>query len=306
MKTARYIAPSTTLAHARPRIKWHDQVSAWLFLLPALIIFAVFTWYPMLIAISYSFQRVSLIGASTWVGLDNYRRMLGDPLFYTAWRNVFDFTLLSLVFGYFAPVVLALMINEMRRMSAVFQLVYYLPMLIPATVALLIWRQIYAPEGGVLNSFFVQLGLPPQLWLQNPALVKLSMIVILTWGGVGGTILIYLAALQDIPQEIYEAAEIDGFSPRHRVRYIALPNLASKMQALLVLQVIFVVQVFTEPFILTEGGPANSTLTPVLAVYRIAFLRNDYGLASAWSASLLAALSLFSIIYVWIAHRRGA
>ncbi|KAB8145848.1 sugar ABC transporter permease [Chloroflexia bacterium SDU3-3] len=289
----------------RRRIRWREQIPAWLFLLPALVVFAYFVWYPMLVAIGYSFQHVSLVGESTWVGLSNYQRMLADPLFVTAWQNIFNYTLLSLVFGFFVPVLLALMINEMRRATPFFQLVYYLPTLIPVTIALLVWRQIYAPEGGLLNSLLQMVSLPPQLWLQNPALAKFAIVIIMTWAGAGGTVLIYLAALQDIPMELYEAAELDGFGPWQRVRYIAIPNLASKMQVLLVLQIIAVVQVFAEPMLLTEGGPANSTLTPVLASYRIAFLQNDFGLASAWSITLLVVLSIFSIIHVWASNRNS-
>ena len=287
----------------RRRIRWGEQVPAWLFLLPALLVFAYFTWYPMVIAVAYSFQKVNLVGPAGWVGLDNYRRMVSDPLFGTAWKNVLDFTLLSLLLGFFIPVVGALMINEMRRLSGLFQLVYYLPTLIPITVALLVWRQIYAPEGGILNSLLALVGAKPQLWLQNPALAKVSIVIILTWAGVGGTILIYLTALRDIPLELYEAAELDGFSPWDRMRHIALPSIATRMQVLLVLQIINVVQVFAEPLLLTQGGPANATVTPVLVSYRTAFSLNDIGLASAWSVTLLLVLSAFSAVYVWLTNR---
>jgi multiple sugar transport system permease protein len=294
---------SKRAARTRTRIRWREQLPAWLFLLPALVVFATFTWYPIIIAVGYSFQHISLRGDTTWAGLDNYQRMFADPLFATAWKNILNFVLLSLILGFFAPVVGALMINEMRRLRNSFQLLYYLPTLIPIPVALLVWRQIYAPEGGILNSLLGLIHVAPQLWLQDPGLAKASMIVILTWAGVGGTILIYIAALQEVPLELYEAAELDGFSPWQRVRYIALPNLLSKMQILLVLQIIAVVQIFLEPLLLTQGGPANSTLTPVLASYRIAFALNDFGLASAWSVSLLVVLSAFSLLYIWVSNR---
>jgi multiple sugar transport system permease protein len=287
----------------RRRIRWRAQITAFLFLLPALLAFATFTWLPMFKAVGYSFQKVSLAGESSWVGLGNYQRMLGNPLFYTAWRNVLHFTMLSIMMGFVVPIVVALMINELRRMGGMFSLIAYLPTLIPVTIALLVWRQLYAPEGGFLNSLLARLHIPAQLWLQNPALAKPAMVVIMTWAGVGGTILIYTAALKEIPQELYEAAQLDGFSVWDRIRYIVLPLLASRIAMLLVLQVIFVSQVFAEPQLLTQGGPANSTVTPVLEIYRTAFDRGDYGLASAWSVSLLAVLAVFSVAYVRLSFR---
>jgi multiple sugar transport system permease protein len=286
-----------------PRTWRRDQLPAWLFLLPALLVFALFAWYPMVIALSYSVQKVSMTGETSWAGLANYKRMVGDPLFAQAWKNIGGFALISLVLGYFVPVILALMVNEMRRMSGFLQMIYYMPTLIPVTIAVMVWRQIYAPEGGILNNLLIQLGIEPQLWLQDPALAKIAMVVMMIWAGAGGSLLIYLAALKEVPVELYEAAELDGFTPWQRARYIALPSLASRLQVMLVLQVIFVVQVFAEPMLLTQGGPANTTLTPALASYRAAFALNDYGLASAWSMSLLVVLSIFSVIYVKLSQR---
>ena len=128
----------------------------------------------------------------------------------------------------------------------------------------------------------------------------------LTWANFGSTLLIYLAALQDIPAEYYEAAEIEGATRFQRIRYITLPQLYPTMMMTFVLQVIFVVQIFTEPFLLTQGGPANATLTPVLVIYRKAFLNNDFGLASAWSLSLIIILSIFSPIYLRFLARHGS
>jgi len=298
-------APSLLLKHVKPlqRTKIKNQISAYLFLLPALIIFAVFSWYPIITTIVYSFQKVGLMGPSKWVGLQNYVRMFGNPVFYTAWRNVLEFIALSLVFGFAVPIILSLMINEMRRFGSIFQVITYIPTLVPIAIALLIWRLIYAPEGGVLNSALKLVHIPPQLWLQDPHTVKLALIVIMTWLGAGGSILIYLAALKEINPEVYEAAELDGVSPLQRIIYITLPLLKSRMAIMMVLQIIAVAQVFTEPFILTTGGPGNNTLTPVLELYRTAFERSDFGLASTWSVSLLVVLGAFSVLYIWLTRK---
>lgn len=293
---------SRKLGRTLSRRKVQEQIYAYLFLLPALVLFALFSWYPILKTVLYSFQKVGLRGPAGWVGFLNYVRLFGNPAFAIAWKNVLDFVILSIIFGFMVPIILALMINEMRRYGYIFQVITYLPTLIPVAIALLVWRFIYSPDG-ILNGFLKATGLPPQLWLQNPKLVKFSLIVIMTWLGAGGSVLIYLAALKEINPEIYEAAELDGFSPWRRILHITLPLIRTRMAIMLVLQIIFVSQVFTEPFILTMGGPGNSTLTPVLEMYRAAFERSDFGLASAWSVSLLVVLGIFSAIYVWLSRR---
>jgi multiple sugar transport system permease protein len=274
-----------------------------LFLAPALLIFAVFNWNPIVRTVIYSFQKVGLRGPTGWVGFKNYERMFGNPVFGIAWLNVLEFVLLSIIFGFMVPILLALMIKEMRRFGSIFQVITYIPTLIPIAVALIVWRFIYYPEGGVLNSLLKAVNLPPQLWLQNAKIVKFALILVMTWMGVGGSILIYLAALNEINTEIYEAAELDGVSPLQRIYYLTLPLLKSRMAIMLVLQILAVAQVFTEPFILTTGGPGNSTLTPVLQIYRSAFDNSDFGLASTWSVSLLVVLGAFSALYVWLTRK---
>jgi multiple sugar transport system permease protein len=297
---------STSLTKsAKPiqRAKLWNQVNAYLFLAPALLIFAVFNWNPIVRTVIYSFQKVGLRGPTGWVGFKNYERMFGNPVFGIAWLNVLEFVLLSIIFGFMVPILLALMIKEMRRFGSIFQVITYIPTLIPIAVALIVWRFIYYPEGGVLNSLLKAVNLPPQLWLQNAKIVKFALILVMTWMGVGGSILIYLAALNEINTEIYEAAELDGVSPLQRIYYLTLPLLKSRMAIMLVLQILAVAQVFTEPFILTTGGPGNSTLTPVLQIYRSAFDNSDFGLASTWSVSLLVVLGAFSALYVWLTRK---
>lgn len=278
-----------------------QQLGAYAFLLPAILLFTAFAWYPMLNSLLMSFQNVKLVGESTWVGLENYSRMLSDQTFADSWNNSLQFALLSIVMGFLIPIVVAIGVNEMHRFKGFFRLVFFLPSLIPVVIYLLVWRLIYAPEGGFLNSVLTSVGMEPQLWLQNPALVKPSLIVILTWANFGSTMLIYLASLQDLSTELYEAAEIDGASPAQRIWHITVPYLLSTVRLLLILQFLTVVQLFTEPFLLTAGGPANTTLTPVLSIYRKAFVNNDYGVAAAWSVVLVIFLAIFSVIYQKVA-----
>lgn len=283
------------------RINWQEQAVAYVFLLPALGAFTAFAWWPILNSVVMSFQDVSLIDASqsTWVGFENYERMFADPTFRASWRNSFEFAVLSIIIGFFVPVFIAILVNEMRQAKGFFRVVYFLPSVIPPLIAILVWRLIYSPlPGGLLNTLVMDLGLDRQGWLQDTALVKPSILVIMTWGGFGGTMLIYLATLQDLPVELYEAAEIDGAPPLQRMWHITIPHLRSTMLVLLIVQVLGIVQIFIEPLVLTQGGPGQATMTPVFTLYRKGFLNGDYGLASAWSVLLMVVLGIMSIIYL--------
>lgn len=283
------------------RVKWRDQIPAFLFLLPALMAFTLFAWWPILNSIVMSFQDVNLMDASqsTWVGFRNFERMFADPTFISSWSNSLQFALLSVLVGFFVPVGVGILVNEMRIAKSFFRVVYFLPSVIPPLIALLVWRLIYNPApGGLLNQFIMSLGGGRHSWLQDPTLVKPSIIFIMTWGGFGATMLIYLAALQDLPVERYEAAEIDGANPFQRIRHITLPHLRSTMLVLLIVQVLGIVQLFIEPLVLTQGGPGQATMTPVFTLYRKGFLNGDYGLAAAWSVLLMIVLGILSIIYL--------
>ncbi len=294
-------AQQTTHRHLPSRLRWREQLAAYGFLAPALILFTVFAWYPIFNSVVMSFQDVNLVDASqsTWVGFENYERMVADPTFASSWSNSFQFALLSLLIGYFVPVVVAIFVNEMRLAQGFFRIVYFLPSAIPPLVGILVWRLIYSPlPGGLLNSAVGGIGIEPQQWLQNAALVKPSILVMMTWGGFGATMLIYLAALQDLPVELYEAAEIDGASIWQRARHVLIPYLQPTMLVLLIVQILGLVQIFIEPLVLTQGGPGQATMTPVFTLYRKGFLSGDYGLAAAWSVMLMLVLGVMSLIYL--------
>lgn len=291
---------------SRWSFQWSRQISGYLFLLPAVLIFGLFAWYPILKSVQMSFQNVSLMGETTWAGLDNYALMLKDPAFGIAWRNSLQFATWSIALGYLLPVAIAVLVREMRFAQGFFRVVYFLPTVVPGAIAVIIWRFIYDPDAGFLNEFLGLFGGTRQLWLQDVNLVKPSIVLMMTWGSFGATALIYLSTLQEIPTELYEAAELDGANPLHRIRYITLPHLFPVMSVLFVVQVITVVQVFTEPFLMTNGGPGRETLTPTLHIYNRAFIRIDLGYAAAWSVSLIVVLLVFSIIYRVINHRLNA
>ena len=289
--------PTLDTLTARIPSRVSKQVSAYLFLLPALLIFAFVAWYPIVRAFQMSFQDVNLVGASTWVGLDNFNLMKRDPALDIVWKNTFEFASWSVILGYSLPVILAIMIREMRIAQGFFRVVYFLPTVVPVSIAIIVWRLIYDPDAGFLNGILGLVGMGAQHWLQDPSLAKPAIILVMTWGAFGTTTLIYLSSLQEIPIELYEAAELDGASPLKRIRHVTLPHLLPMMSLMFIFQVLSVAQVFTEPFLLTNGGPGRETLTPVLHIYNRAFMRMDIGYASAWSVMLVLALMGFAAIY---------
>jgi multiple sugar transport system permease protein len=273
------------------------NLSGYLFLLPALLVFALFVWYPLVLGLVMSFQSVDMINPVVWVGWSNYQRVVTDPLFGTAWRNTLVFTGYALLFGYVVPLALALLINEMRHGRALFRLAFYLPVMLPPVVSSFLWLWLYNADSGLINSVLHVFHLPPGLWLENRATVLPALVAVATWGNAGTTMLIYLAALQGIPGSLYEAAEIDGANIRQRLWHVTLPTIRPIMLLLLILQIIATMQVFTEPFTMTGGGPQNASMTVLMLIYSYTFQNAEFGQASALGVILFLALVMLTLIY---------
>ncbi|MFI7062915.1 carbohydrate ABC transporter permease [Kribbella sp. NPDC050124] len=280
------------------RLRSRHGLAALAFLLPTLIVFSYFGWWPILRGVVLSVQETNLVGDPTWVGLDNFRTLFADPLLWTAVRNSAWFAVLAFLFGFPVPVVLAVVMSELRRLGGLFRVVVYLPVVVPPVVAVLLWKWFYDPDFGLFNQALGVVGLGPFPWLQSTASAMPSLVLEATWAHAGGTVLIYLAALTGVSSELYEAAETDGASVMRRVWHVTLPQLRGVLLIMLLLQIIGTLQVFTEPFVLTDGGPADSTVTILLLVYRYAFIYGDYGLATALSVLLAISLGLLSALYL--------
>lgn len=297
-------APTTPSSSAPRWIKYlRDNSIPYLFLLPALLIFTTFCWYPIVRGFVVSFQKYDLLNPPQWVGWDNFRFVLSDPVFPVVWRNTVQYTLLGLLVGYLAPVALAAAVNEMVRGKSFFRLAFYLPVILPPMVAVLLWKWFYDQDTGLFNAILAGLGLPGQPWLLSPKTAMLSLVVQSTWAYAGGTMLLYLAALQGIPAHLYDAAEIDGAGFWGRLRHITLPQMQPIMLIMLVLQVIGTMQFFTEPFVMTNGGPANATLSVVMLLYRYAFRDYNFGAAAALGLLLFFVLVAFSLLYLRLTRK---
>lgn len=271
------------------------------FLLPMLVIFGLFSWFPIVRSVVMSVQETNLVEPATWVGLENFRAVLADPLLATAITNTAYFALLALVFGYPIPLVLAVVMSDLRRARGLYAVLAYLPVVIPPAVAVLLWRIFYdASPTGVFNTILGWVGLGPVQWLESTSTVMPSLVLEATWAAAGGTIIIYLAALVSVPPELYDAAEVDGAGIWHKIWHVTLPHLRGIMLITLILQVIGTAQVFLEPYLFTDGGPDNASLTVLLLVYRYAFGNTTggaFGEATALSLLLAVFLAILSAVY---------
>ncbi|RMB82112.1 carbohydrate ABC transporter permease [Streptomyces shenzhenensis] len=274
------------------------QLTAWAFLVPALLVFGFFAWWPILRGLLISFQRTNLTDPPTWVGLDNFRSLFADPLLTTAVGNTLLFVALAVLIGFPAPLLLAAVISTVRRGAGVYRFLVYLPVVIPPVVAILLWKWFYDPGSGLFNSALGLVGLGPYSWLESSGSAMLSLVLEATWAGMGGAVLIYLAAMVGIPGELYEAAEVDGAGVRRRVWHVLLPQLRSVIGLLLLVQLLNTVQVFTEPYVFTGGGPESATLTVLLLIFRYAFQDGAYGQAAALSCLMVIVLALLSAVYL--------
>ncbi|GHH82470.1 sugar ABC transporter permease [Streptomyces sulfonofaciens] len=275
-----------------------EQARAYAFLLGGLVCFALFSWYPAVRAVVIAFQKYTPGSDPQWVGTANFTRVLHDPEFGAAWRNTLVFTLFALLLGFAVPFVTALVLNELRHWKAFFRVVVYLPVMIPPVVSALLWKWFYDPGAGLANEVLRFAHLPTSNWSNGADTALVSLVIVATWANMGGTVLIYLAALQGIPGELYEAAEIDGAGLLQRVRHVTIPQTRFIILMLMLLQIIATMQVFTEPFVITGGGPESATVTVLYLIYKYAFLYNDFGGACALSVMLLVLLSAFSALYL--------
>lgn len=272
--------------------------STFLLALPLLLSFAWFSWYPIGRAVVMSFQHTNLVTDPVWVGFDNFRTVLDDANVWISVRNTAWFTALALLFGYPLPLLLAIVMSELRKARGLYSVLAYIPVVIPPVVAVLLWRFFYdASATGVFNTVLGWVHLGPYPWIQERSWAMPSLVLQATWANAGGTVIIYLAALAGMTSELYDAAEADGAGIFRKVWHVTLPQMRNILLITLILQVIATFQVFTEPYLMTDGGPERSTTTVLLQIFNYAFRRGDYGAATALSVLLASFLALLSAAY---------
>ena len=283
---------------ARPyRLRRRETSAAYGFLLPNLIGFVVFTFLPVLAALVISFTDWDLLTPPAWAGLDNYRQLVVDPLFRQVLRNTALYVLGTVPLQMALALAVALALNQRIPGQLFFRTAYFMPVVASTVAVALVWRWIFNYDFGLLNSFLYMIGIQdPPNWLGSTRWALVSVIIMSVWQQVGYSMVLFLAGLQGVPQQLYEAAKIDGAGPWARFFFITLPMLSATTFFVLVIGVINSFQVFDQAFIMTQGGPANATNTIVYNIYQNAFQFFKMGYASAMAWVLFAIIFVVTLI----------
>ncbi len=258
-----------------------------LFLAPAVVAFLLLRYYPLIRGLLMSLYRWDVATPpGTYVGVQNFVLTIRSEVFRILLVNTFTLYAFGLLCGFWVPIIQSLLLSELRLGHYVYRFLYVLPVAVPGIASLMVWKYIWHPQAGLANAVMQGLGLPTQLWLSDPQLVKLTLrLPGLLGGGMG--ILIYLAAIQNISVETIEAAIMDGASAPQRAWYIVLPSILPIVGILFVLSLTGSLLTFDDVWIMTAGGPGYASTTLVMGVYQRAFVQNQFGIGSAWAVVIL-------------------
>jgi multiple sugar transport system permease protein len=273
-----------------------NEGPAYLFLLPFLIPFVTFVLAPALAGIVISFFNWSIMGTPRLVGLANYTRVINDPLFQSAVTNTLYFMLLTVPGLLILSLALALLLNQKLPIQGFVRSMIVSPRVLMVSAVGLIWGWMFNRSFGLLNYYLIQLGLPPQPWLSDPQTAMPSIAIATLWWTINGNVIIYLAGLQDIPQELYEAGRIDGASGWQLFWNITLPSMAALNAFIIPMSVIASSRVFGQIYTMTQGGPVGKTFVIVYYIYVQAFQNFHMGVASAAAVLLTIASIGFALI----------
>lgn len=277
---------------------YYKKYAPYLFLLPAAVVLILFFFIPFFQTIGLSFFGYdnSLYNPS-FVGLDNYKKLITSPVFYKVMANTFIYLIVAVPFLTVFPLFLAVLINQKIRGVTLYKILIYLPVIVSIVVAAIAFKWLYA-QTGILNYCVEQLGYNPIGWLTDPKYSLYSVAIVTIWKGVGYYMMIYLAALMSVPQDLYEACDIDGASFFRKHLTVTVPHLMPTIALVSTISAISAMKVFAEIYVMTKGGPLNSSKTIVYYIYERAFENLDLGYASALSVVLLVVVLAFSIINV--------
>lgn len=275
--------------------------TAWLMIAPFLIIGIVFIFEPLIIGIKTSFFETQGFESIRFIGLQNYKDVITDSVFLKAMTNTIKYALWSIVLGLFVPVIVAVVLNEIIHAKGFFRFAVYFPCIIPGIVTAVMWLIMFTPgESGLLNYLRSLMGMPALQWLNDPKMTIQLIVITMTWGGFGSTAILYLADLQSINTDLYEAISLDGGGIWTKLRSITFPHMSGMIKVLFIMQIINVFQIFYQPLTMTGGGPNNASISLTQTAYNYAFKTMEMGKSTATSVITAILLMVFSILYMRI------
>lgn len=280
--------------------KYCKKYVPYLFLLPAFAVLIVFFFIPFFQTIGLSFNDYSSnLYHPVFVGLKNYSQILNSRIFYQVMGNTFLFLVAAVPFLVIFPLFLAILINQKIRGITLYKILIYLPVIVSIVVAAIAFKWLYAQDG-ILNYFMQLFGLNSVGWLTDSRFALYSVAIVTIWKGVGYYMMIYLAALMGVPQELYEACDIDGANFLQKHLTVTIPQIMPTIALVSTISIISAMKVFVEIYVMTKGGPLNSSKTIVYYIYERAFENLDLGYASALAVILLVVIMIFSVINIFV------
>lgn len=283
------------------------MLPAYLFILPGTLLFIVWTLYPLLDAFRMSFYQWNLIKPSRFIGLDNYQRALTDDVFWMAFRNTLFYVVVTVPGQMILGLAIALLLDGPLRARAVYRTIYYIPVVTSWVVVSLIFTFLFNSQAGLVNWVLKDsLGLIDSniRWLRDPTMARIVIAILGIWKGVGWTMVIFLAGLQAIPQNLYEAAAVDGAGPARRMRDITLPLIRNTTLFIMVILTIGAFQVFISVYVMTQGKPLHRTDVMLTYMYSNAFESLDLGYGSAIAYMLAALVFALSMVQIRVLKRK--
>jgi multiple sugar transport system permease protein len=299
-------AETTPAVRSKEASRGRTDLAGYLFVAPFLLAYGAFLIFPVLLLLRSSFYNASLVSSDAdFLGLANYRELLGDPDFWSSMWHTILFTLLTTPPLVILALVFAMLANRAIPARWFFRLAFFMPWLLPSAVVALIWVWLYQPGFGLINSYLVSLGLPEIAWLPSESTAMISVVIATVWWTLGFNFILYLAGLQEIPQEIYDAASVDGAGAFSRIRWITIPLLTRTTILILTLQIFASLNVFDQIYIMNTQGGLNYTATrPIIQyVYEQGFTSYRVGFASAMAFIFFLLVLVVGIIQVTVANR---
>lgn len=279
--------------------KKSERKAAYIFIIPAVVLLAAFLLYPALQTIRYAFTDYNIMRPDRikFCGLNNFIELFQDKDFWIAVKNTLHFTVVVVPFQTILALALALLISSRRKGVSIFRAAYFSPQVTSMVVVAILWTVLYNsnPNSGLLNALLVKLGMEPCGFLNDPKTAMNSIIFMSAWQGAGYQMMIFLAGLQGIPKDQYEAASIDGAGRIKSFFYVTLPGLKNVISYVIMITVIQAMKLFTQPYVMTKGGPQNSTRTLVYYVYEQGFQKRNFGYACAVAAVFFVIVISLSI-----------